>query len=106
MENLAILPQTMVGLCILNGLRRGELFALRWRNFDGNQRLLSINEAVYEGIFDTPKTSASIRQLPLSDLSISLINDWKQLAKSTNPDSLIFSTRSGKPISPNNVLKR
>lgn len=31
---------------------------------------------------------------------------WKAQAKRTAPENLIFSTRSGKPISPNNILRR
>ena len=39
------LPQTMVGLAILSGLRRGEIFALRWKDIDENGRLLTVREA-------------------------------------------------------------
>ena len=31
---LPSLPRTMVGLAMLTGLRRGELFALRWKDID------------------------------------------------------------------------
>jgi integrase len=34
----------MVGLAILSGLRRGELFALRQRNIDEQARLLTVRE--------------------------------------------------------------
>ena len=32
--------------------------------------------------------------------------DWKARVKRTEPESLVFSTWSGKPISPNNVSRR
>ena len=36
-----------------------------------------------------------------------MMTTWKRHAKSPEPDdALAFSTRSGKPISPNNVLRR
>jgi integrase len=59
------LARTMVGLAVLTGLRRGELFALRWRNIDEEAKVLTVREAVYDGTFDTPKTEAGSRQLPL-----------------------------------------
>jgi integrase len=46
----------MAGLALLSGLRRGELFALRWRDIDEEARILTVREAVYDDAFDTPKT--------------------------------------------------
>ena len=102
-----LLPRTMVGVAMLTGLRRGELFALRWGDFDETSRTLAVGQAVYEGSFDTPKTEAGVRDLPLAGTALSLLDAWKKArAKRVAPDALIFSTRSGKPISPNNVLRR
>ena len=106
LEVLPALPRTLVGLAILTGLRRGELFALRWRDVADERSTLTIREAVYEGAFDTPKTAASSRCMPLSDAAVELIRDWRSVAKRTNADDLVFGTRTGKPISPNNVLRR
>jgi integrase len=106
LDALPPLGKTMVGLAMLSGLRRGELFALRWRDLEECDRFLLVREAVYEGRFDTPKTEAGVRQIPLSDAAVSLLADWRGRADHTEPDALLFSTASGKPISPNNVLRR
>ena len=105
---LAALPplaRTMAGLAILTGLRRGELFALRWKDVDEIGRCLTVNEAVYEGGFDTPKTSAGCRMIPLSDGACRLVSEWRRRASRTEPEALLFATWSGKAISPNNVLR-
>lgn len=57
---LPLQSRTMVGLAILTGLRRGELFALRWRDIDEQTRVLTVREAVYDAVFSTPKTDAGL----------------------------------------------
>jgi len=68
--------------------------------------MLSVGEAVYDGCFDTPKTEAGVRQIPVSNAALKLVADWKARTKQTEPEALVFSTWSGKPISPNNVLRQ
>ncbi len=106
LEVLAPLPRTMAGLVMLTGLRRGELFALRWRDLDEESRLLTVREAVYDGVFDTPKTEASRRQIPLSDAACVLVARWRARTTRIDPEALVFSARAGKPVTPNNVLRR
>ena len=97
----------MVGLALLSGLRRGELFALRWKDVDEQARLLTVREAVYNGVFDTPKTEAGARQIPLSETALHVDRrSGRHTSRRTEPDALVFSTRTGTPISPNNVLRR
>ena len=105
-DALPMLPRTMVGLAILSGLRRGELFALRWRDIDEQARLLTVREAVYDGVFSTPKTDAGSRQIPLSSASLALIQGRRSHVECSEQDRLVFSTSLGTSISPNNVLRR
>lgn len=90
----------------MTGLRRGELFALRWKGVSLAEGHLTVDEAVYEGAFGTPKTSAGLRRVPLSEATVRLLTEWKERATNTQPDALVFATWSGKPILPNNVLRR
>jgi len=65
-----------------------------------------VRESVYEGTFGTPKTEAGRRRIPLSDAAVKLVAEWRRYVTNTEPGSLVFATRAGKPISPNNVLRR
>jgi integrase len=96
----------MVGLAILSGLRRGEIFALRWRDIDEDGRHLTVREAVYDGAFSTPKTEAGSRRIPLSPGATELLINWKAHVGPSDSEGLVFSTRGGTPILPNNVLRR
>jgi integrase len=105
LAELPPLARTMAGVALLTGLRRGELFALRWKAVNLADRHLTVQEAVYEGAFGTPKTDAGVRRVPLSEATVALLAEWLRRAKRTEPDALVFSTHSGKPISPNNVSR-
>jgi integrase len=65
-----------------------------------------VREAVYDGVFSTPKTEAGSRQIPLSDASVALIVEWKGHVRSAQPEALVFGTAMGTAILPNNVLRR
>ena len=48
--------RSLVVLLMLTGLRIGELLALRWRHVDLAAALVRVEETVYEGHFDEPKS--------------------------------------------------
>ena len=100
------LPRALVALGLLCGLRRGELFGLQWDDLDVDARVLSVRRAVYEGIVSTPKTAAGVRQVPLSEAALSVIVEWRRHARTTAPEALVFGTRSGRHLSPNNVSRQ
>jgi hypothetical protein len=87
------------GTAVVDGFAAYEVLAR-----EVNQSL-TVREAVYEGMFDTPKTEAGVRRIPLSEGALRLIRQWRERVTGTAPEALLFSTWSGKPISPNNVLK-
>lgn len=81
-KNLGIL------ICMQTGLRIGEICALKWKDIDLSQGLLSVNNTLYriywgdinkktELVLSPPKTGNSFRKIPLSD---ELIEKIKVLA--------------------------
>ena len=67
-------------------------------DIDEQARSLTVREAVYDGVFSTPKTEAGTRRIPLSDTALTLIAEWKAHVEDVKPDALVFS--------PNNVVRR
>ena len=96
----------MVLVAALTGLRRGELFALRWGAVDLEKGVLEVRESVYAGQFSTPKTRSSVRRIPLSSPLVALLRDRKARTVSPGPGDLVFISRKGTPLRPDNVLKR
>jgi integrase len=99
------LAKTMAGLAMLSGLRRGEIFALRWKDVDEHGQWLTVREAIYDGVFSSPKTEAGRRQIPLSAPALYLIAAWRG-TRTPDPEALVFATKSGSPLAPRNVLRR
>ena len=71
-------------LCLNSGLRIGELCALCWEDFDFENGIIHINKTLqriydYNGtpktriVISTPKTSTSIREIPLSQKMMDVI---------------------------------
>jgi integrase len=103
-ESLREPYRSMVLIAVLSGLRRGELFALRWSAVDVEQKVLHVRESVYEGHFDTPKTRSSVRTVPIGE---ALLEIFLRLKPQDVPaDALVFSNRKGKPLCPRNILRR
>jgi integrase len=96
--------RTMVVLAVLSGLRRGEIFGLRWKSVDFAQGRIFVIESNYEGRQNAPKTRASRRMVFLDDLAMSALARIKP--SSAQPDEFVFHTERGTPLNPNNVLNR
>ncbi|MGH9713868.1 MAG: tyrosine-type recombinase/integrase [Candidatus Acidiferrales bacterium] len=104
---IAELPEpckSMVLIAVLTGLRRGELFALRWSAVDFERKLIHVRESVYEGQFNSPKTRSSFRKIPMGEAleQIFLLLKGKNEATS----DLVFASKRGTALRPENTLKR
>ena len=80
----------MVALALVTGLRRGEILALRWKDFDPDVRTLTVRPAIYEERIDTPKTAKSVCSIPVLESTCSLLSEWASTAIS----NLLGSTQA------------
>lgn len=110
-------PFCLVGICA--GLRPGETLALRWKDFDDKKKVLSIRRAQTvetkfdgegnilgrENVIGKTKTAGSVRTIPLSDLLLNALTEWKTIrtlqekvfgVTLTAPEDYIFGTNNGK----------
>jgi Phage integrase family len=94
----------MVLLAVLSGLRRGEIFGLRWRSIDWLEGSIAVVEANYEGHSAAPRTRASCRK---AFVDATVIESLRQLRPDKfQPEDFVFHTDRGTPLNPNNVLNR
>lgn len=95
----------IVKFAILGGLRPGEIFALKWGHLTSTHAF--IQQRVYRGEIDTPKTVNSKRKAALSDGLLAEIELWRSVSLNPSPDAWVFPSETGKtPLSRDNVWRR
>jgi integrase len=89
------------------GARAGEQWATRWRdvNFDKGELHLSRRVDVY-GDEGAPKSTAGVRNVPLSGQLVAILKAWKLKSQFSNSDDLIFPNREGHHLGHDNMIKR
>jgi integrase len=106
-------------LAVFTGMRRAEILALRWQDFDPERKTLTVKAALEETkdggiIFKTPKSQAGVREITLPDVVIEALAAYrrKQLeqrlalgAGKLTGDALIFARLNGGPQSPDLLSK-
>ncbi len=101
---------------IYTGLRRSELFGLRWSHIDLNLTSLSVVETLHqphnrEFVFRQPKSKKGRRLVALSPSLAILLKKRKAqqeldrmlLGKPLLPNDLVFSNPDGSPLQPNSI---
>lgn len=106
----------IVMMAILTGMRRGELFGLRWEDVDWQHNVIHVRQALYwkygkhirpaEGdlfAFIDPKSETSIREI---DLSPALKKELRQRYLVSQKAGLVFRAADGRPMDPNGFAKK
>lgn len=77
-------------ICLLTGIRLGELLALEWDDVNLSNKVIHINKNLYYGkdydnkykeIIYKPKTISSIRSVPLTSSLVTLLKEMKKESK-------------------------
>ncbi len=82
-----------------SGLRAGELFGLEVKHF--NENAITVEQSVWEGRVQTPKTVNAYRQVDLHPTVAAMLREFIGDRK----DGFIFRTRTGTPYLQSNFLR-
>ncbi len=89
-------------ICIVLGLRPGEVFAAKWDDFDPQAGRLRIDESAVDSQIKDTKTPGSRAWVWLPRSITEELLKWRATSSST----LIFPSVNGRPISTRNFLRR
>ena len=100
---------TLILVASVTGLRRGELFGLKWEDINFSEAEIRVVRSVVDQVEGPPKTLASRRPLPMSSGLGAALQKWKQQSRYSKPSDWVFASSSAlgkKPYWPDAVLKR
>ena len=72
---------TLILLASVTGLRRGELFGLKWEDVDFEAAEIRVVRSLVDQVEGPPKTLASRRPLPMSEALAESLRNWRTLTR-------------------------
>jgi integrase len=88
--------QVVMALCFFLGLRKGEIAALKWEDFDGGFECVHIRRAVSRGEVGLPKSNKSLRSIPIIKQVRTLLMLWRS---KNSGDGWVFKSERNTPLS-------
>jgi integrase len=103
---LDLREQLVVRLAVFSGMRPGEILALQWKHVYDDHVL--VEQRVYKGHIDTPKTARSKRQVALSPNTVGALKEWKRICPTFGDlNGWVFPSENNKtPILTDNIWRR
>jgi integrase len=96
--------KVILGLAIFGGFRPGEIFGLQRKHVANGAGAIGVQQRVYRGELDDPKTDSSIRTAAVPPKTAALLRHWLEMAVPSNPEAFVFAGETGKPLWRDGVL--
>jgi integrase len=109
LKKLCQRDRILVMLDASTGLRRSELFALRWRDIDFDLQQANVTRAIVRNVEGKTKTEISKKPVPLQPIVISGLQEWRLTSLYRSDDDFLFPSiklNGTKPLSPDMILRR
>jgi integrase len=93
-------------LALFIGMRPGEILALQRKHISEDCRSITIEQRLYRGDIDDPKTATSKRNVGIPSETARVLSDWMELVR-RKPDAWVFESENpAKPMWRDNVWYR
>lgn len=91
------------------GMRRGEIFGLKWADIDPVRAILHVRRSFVDGVEGPPKTDSSRRPLPLPPQALEALMAWKTQSSYADLGDWVFASDSSfgkQPLWPGTLWRR
>jgi len=92
LANLRFREQTLVLMAVTTGLRRSELFALKWRDVDFQAKQIHVTRSIVQNVIGVCKTESSQKPVPAHDDLIEALREWHRQTRYQSSESWVFAS--------------
>jgi integrase len=90
--------RVLLHMAIFAGFRPGEMLALQRRHVSEEANVVRVEQRVYRGDIDDPKTDPSKREVAIPPRTAELLLKWMNAAVGTAPEAYVFASEKGTPV--------
>lgn len=109
LPHLQLRERAMVMLVGSTGLRRSEMFGLKWSNVDMVTMQVAVTRSVVRNRLGKVKTRASLKPVPLHATVCVVLNEWRKTSLYGGDGDFVFPSirlLGKRPLTPDTVLKK
>jgi integrase len=92
LANLRFRERTLVLLAVTTGLRRSELFALKWKDVDFQAKLIYVTRSIVQNVVGICKTESSQKPVPAHDDLVEALREWRGQTPYQSSESWVFAS--------------
>src|SRR6266480_1194173 len=86
------LERTLVLLAVTTGLRRSELFALKWKDVDFHAKQIHVTRSIVQNVVGLCKTESSQKPVPAHDDLMEALREWQCQTPYQSSESWVFAS--------------
>ena len=92
LANLRFRERTLVLLAVTTGLRRSELFALKWKDVDFQGKQICVTRSIVQNVIGVCKTESSQKPVPAHDDLMKAFREWRGQTPYQSSESWVFAS--------------
>ena len=92
LASLLLRERTLVLLAVTTGLRRSELFALKWKDVDFDAKQIHVNRSIVHNVIGICKTESSQKPVPIHEHLVAALHEWHDKTPYQTSESWVFAS--------------
>jgi integrase len=92
LATLRLRERTLVLLAVTTGLRRSQLFALKWNDVDFEAKQIQVSRSIVQNVIGVCKTESSQKPVPVPEHLVKALREWHGKTPYQASESWVFAS--------------